>query len=569
MDDGRWTINRASNIADRRSNIAHRPSNIEYRTSNIEHRPSNVEHRPSPIEHRLMAEHKQVNPWIVAIAVMFATFMEVLDTTVVNVSLPHIAGNLSATIDESTWVLTSYLVANAIVLPMTGWLARNYGRKRLLITSVSGFTIASLLCGLAPNLAMLVFFRLVQGATGGAMQPLSQAVLLEAFPPQDRGKAMGFWGLGIVVAPILGPVLGGWLTDTYSWRWVFFINLPVGAVSILMTQLFVFDPDYLRQEASKIDFWGIGLLALWVGSLQIALDLGQEHDWFSSRFITALIVIAVSGAIVFIAREWLTPEPIVDLHVFKVRTYSTGVFLMTCLGFVLYGSLVLLPIMLQTLLGYPSLQAGIAMAPRGIGSIIGMPVIGLLVGKIDARKLVAFGLISGGLTLIWLGHLNLNAGYWDVFWPQFFQGMGMSALFVPLTTISMDPIPRERMGNATSLFNLMRNLGGSFGIAATSSMLARHQQANINVFGANVDAYSAATRQAFEAARAGFLAQGADMTTATQRAYAALFGMVNQQAAMMAFVTLFRLLGLIFIVLVPAILLMKRPRSRGGPVAAH
>jgi DHA2 family multidrug resistance protein len=272
---------------------------------------------------------------------------------------------------------------------------------------------------------------------------------------------------------------------------------------------------------------------------------------------------------VFVAREWLTPEPIVDLHVFKVRTYSTGVFLMTCLGFVLYGSLVLLPIMLQTLFGYPSLQAGIAMAPRGIGSIIGMPVIGLLVGKIDARKLVAFGLISGGLTLIWLGHLNLNAGYWDVFWPQFFQGMGMSALFVPLTTISMDPIPRERMGNATSLFNLMRNLGGSFGIAATSSMLARHQQANINVFGANVDAYSAATQRAFEAARAGFLASGSDMTTATQRAYAALFGMVNQQAAMMAFVTLFRLLGLIFIILVPAILLMKRPRSRGAPIGAH
>jgi MFS transporter, DHA2 family, multidrug resistance protein len=516
-----------------------------------------------------MSEHKHVNPWIVAIAVMFATFMEVLDTTVVNVSLPHIAGNLSATVDESTWVLTSYLVANAIVLPMTGWLARNFGRKRLLMASVSGFTLASLLCGLAPNLATLVVFRLIQGATGGAMQPLSQAVLLEAFPPQDRGKAMGFWGLGIVVAPILGPVLGGWLTDTYSWRWVFYINLPVGITSIIMTQLYVFDPDYLRQESSKIDFLGIGLLALWVGSLQIALDLGQERDWFSSPFITTLIVTAVAGAIVFILREWLIPEPIVDLHVFKERTYSTGVFLMTCLGFVLYGSLVLLPIMLQTLLGYPSLQAGIAMAPRGMGSIIGMPVIGLLIGKIDARKLVAVGLLAGGATLIWLGHLNLSAGYWDVFWPQFFQGNAMSALFVPLTTISMDPIPKERMGNATSLFNLMRNLGGSVGIAATSSMLARHQQANINVFGAQVDAYSAATQRAFESARAGFIAAGADVTTATQRAYAALFGTVNQQAAMVAFVTLFRLLGLIFIVLTPMTLLMKRPRRGGGPVGAH
>src|SRR5437868_6856140 len=296
-----------------------------------------------------MAEHKHVNPWIVAIAVMFATFMEVLDTTVVNVSLPHIAGNLSATIDESTWVLTSYLVANAIVLPLTGWLAGHFGRKRLLMTSVAGFTISSLLCGIAPNLPSLVAFRLMQGATGGAMQPLSQAVLLEAFPPQERGKAMGFWGLGIVVAPILGPVLGGWLTDTYSWRWVFYINLPVGIASLVMTKLYVFDPSYLRRETERVDYWGIGLLALWVGSLQLALDLGQERDWFSSPFITGLVLTSVIGVIAFLAREWLAREPVVDLRVFKLRTYSAGVFLMTTLGFVLYGSLVLLPIMLQTL----------------------------------------------------------------------------------------------------------------------------------------------------------------------------------------------------------------------------
>jgi MFS transporter, DHA2 family, multidrug resistance protein len=513
--------------------------------------------------------HPHVNPWIVAIAVMFATFMEVLDTTVVNVSLPHIAGNLSATIDESTWVLTSYLVANAIVLPLTGWLAAQFGRKRLLMASVSGFTISSLLCGIAPTLPFLVFFRLVQGATGGAMQPLSQAVLLEAFPPHDRGKAMGFWGLGIVVAPILGPVLGGWLTDTYSWRWVFYINLPVGITSIVMTKLFVFDPPYLRREAERIDYAGIGLLALWVGCLQIALDLGQERDWFSSRFITLLIVTSAAGLIAFIVREWRTREPVVDLHVFKIRTYSTGVFLMTTLGFVLYGSLVLLPIMLQTLLGYPSLQAGIAMAPRGMGSFIGMPLVGVLVGRVDARKMVALGLIVGALTLIWLGQLNLNAGYWDIFWPQFLQGLGLSALFVPLTTISMDPIPRERMGNATSLFNLMRNLGGSIGIAVTGTLLARKQQAYINVFGANVDPYSTAAQHAFEAARQGFLAAGADVATATQRAYAALFGTVQQQAAMVAFVSLFRLLGVIFLLLLPLILLMRRPRTRGGPMGAH
>jgi DHA2 family multidrug resistance protein len=514
------------------------------------------------------AEHPVVNPWIVAIAVMFATFMEVLDTTVVNVSLPHIAGNLSATIDESTWVLTSYLVANAIVLPLTGWLARHFGRKRLLMTSVTGFTISSLLCGLAPNLPMLVAFRLLQGATGGAMQPLSQAVLLEAFPPQDRGKAMGFWGLGIVVAPILGPVLGGWLTDTYSWRWVFYINLPVGIASLVMTKLYVFDPAYLRQDTDRIDYWGIGLLALWVGALQLTLDLGQERDWFASKFITGLVVISGGGLIAFLVREWVAREPVVDLRVFKVRTYSTGVFLMTTLGFVLYGSLVLLPIMLQTLLGYPSLQAGIAMAPRGMGSLIGMPMVGLMIGKIDPRKMVAGGLIAGAFTLFWLARLNLEAGYWDIFWPQFFQGLGLSALFVPLTTISMDPIPRERMGNATSLFNLMRNLGGSIGIATTGSLLARKQQEYINVMGTHVTPYSQSAQSAIEAARRGFLASGSDAVTATERAYAAVFGTIQRQAAMVSFVDLFRLLGIIFLLLLPLVLLMRRPRSRAA-AAAH
>jgi DHA2 family multidrug resistance protein len=515
------------------------------------------------------AAHPKVNPWIVAIAVMFATFMEVLDTTVVNVSLPHIAGNLSASIDESTWVLTSYLVANAIVLPLTGWLATHFGRKRLLMTSVTGFTVASLLCGLAPNLSSLVFFRFVQGATGGAMQPLSQAVLLEAFPPHERGRAMGFWGIGIVVAPILGPVLGGWLTDTYSWRWVFYINLPVGIISLVMTKLYVFDPSYLRRTTDRIDYWGIGLLGLWVGALQLALDLGQEHDWFSSPFISALVVTSGCGLVAFLLREWIAREPVVDLRVFKVRTYSTGVFLMTTLGFVLYGSLVLLPIMLQTLLGYPALQAGMAMAPRGLGSLIGMPVVGMLIGKFDPRKMVAGGLIAGAVTLFWLGQLDLNAGYWDIFWPQFFQGLGLSALFVPLTTISMDPIPRERMGNATSLFNLMRNLGGSIGVATTGTLLARKQQEYINLFGSHVDAYSAAAQARIEAARQGFLAAGADPVTAARRAYAAIFGIVQQQAAIVSFVHVFRLLGIIFLLLLPLILLMRRPRRTAAPAAAH
>src|SRR5215470_14562394 len=313
-------------------------------------------------------EHPNINPWIIAISVMLATFMEVLDTSVVNVSLPHIAGSLSASIDEATWTVTSYLVANAIILPLTGWLASAFGRKRLLMISVVGFTVASFLCGLAPTLGSLIFFRIVQGATGGALQPLSQAVLLEAFAPQDRGKAMGFWGLGVVVAPILGPVLGGWLTDNYSWRWVFYINIPVGVASLVMTKMFIFDPPYLRQERTSVDYWGIGMLAVGIGALQIVLDKGQQSDWFSSNFITTLAIVAAVTLVAFVIYELIADDPVVDLRVFKERSYAVGVFLMTVVGFVLYGSLVLLPIMLQTLLGYPSLQAGIAMAPRGVGS---------------------------------------------------------------------------------------------------------------------------------------------------------------------------------------------------------
>ena len=512
---------------------------------------------------------KKINPWLIAVSVMFATFMEVLDTTVVNVSLPHIAGSLSASIDEATWALTSYLVANAIVLPMTGWLASVMGRKRLLMFSVVGFTAASFLCGLAPTLWSLIVFRVIQGATGGALQPLSQAVLLEAFPPHERGKAMGFWALGIVVAPILGPVLGGWLTDSYSWRWVFYINIPVGIASIVMTKLFIFDPPYLRRELQKVDYWGIGMLVVGIGALQILLDKGQQEDWFSSTFIIACAVTSAVTLVALVIHELTTEHPIVDLRVFKERSYAVGVFLMSVVGFVLYGSLVLLPIMLQTLLGYPSLQAGIAMAPRGIGSFVMMPITGIMTGKFDARKLLTLGLIVGGSTLIWLSRVNLQAGYWDFFWPQLIQGAGLSLLFVPLTTVAMDAIPRERMGNATSLFNLMRNIGGSIGIAVTGTMVARHQQANIAIMGSHVTAMDPETQTMFAQLRAGFMAAGADVVTATNRAYGALFGMVQQQAAIVSFVGLFELLGIIFFALLPLVLLMKRPRTGAGPMAAH
>lgn len=516
-------------------------------------------------------EHPYINPWLVAISVMCCTFMEVLDTTVVNVSLPHIAGSMSATIDESTWVLTSYLVANAIILPLTGWLATYFGRKRLLMLSVIGFTTASFLCGMAPSLKMLIICRVFQGLSGGTMQPMSQAILLESFPPEKRGKAMAFWGLGIVVAPIFGPVIGGWLTDSYSWRWVFYINLPVGLAAIIMNRLFVFDPPYLRRRSTGVDYWGIGMLAVGIGALQIMLDKGQEEDWFGSRFIVTLAVITVVALISFLVRELMADNPVVQLRVFTIRTFAAGTFLITAIGFVLYSSLVLLPIFLQTLLGYPSLQAGIALAPRGVGSFIAMPIIGAILVRVGPRKLLAFGMAGIAVTMFWFAHLNLNAGYWDIFWPQFIQGVALGCLFVPLTTITMDPIPKQDMGNATSVYSLMRNTGSSIGIAAVTTLLARNQQVFTNILGANVNPYSPQARFLLGQLRSAFMASGADPVTATQRAYGAAFGMVQRQAAMLSFVQEFRMLGIIFLCLMPLILIMKNPlvRRKDASTAAH
>jgi MFS transporter, DHA2 family, multidrug resistance protein len=512
-----------------------------------------------------------VNPWLVAMSVALGTFMVVLDTTVVNVSLPHIAGNLSATIEESTWALTSYLAANAIILPITGWLANLLGRKRLFLVSVGGFTGASLLCGLAPSLPILIFWRIVQGATGGVMQPLSQAVMLEAFPARERGKAMGFFGLVVVVAPILGPVLGGWLTDHYSWRWVFYINVPIGIVAILLLRAFLHDPPYLRRGYWRIDYMGIGLLAVGIGALQVALDRGQEEDWFASGSITVLLIAAVVCLTGFIIHELIVHDPVVHLRVFKDPTFATGILLVTLMGFGLFGSLVMLPVLLQTLMGYPPLQAGIALAPRGIGSLVAMPVVGMMLARTDPRKMLALGFGLSGFTMLWLSWLNLNAGFWDLFWPQLVQGVAFGLLFVPLATITVDAISREDMGNATSLFNLFRTIGGSIGIAAVQTILARDRQEHTAIIGAHVDSFSPQAQIVFANLRAAFLARGADMLTATQRAYAALYGMVQRQAAMVSFLDAFRLLAVVFLVMTPLVLLLRRPHHQTGtaPVAGE
>jgi MFS transporter, DHA2 family, multidrug resistance protein len=511
----------------------------------------------------------QVNRWIVSMSVVFATFMEVLDTTVVNVSLPHIAGSMSATVEEGTWTLTSYLVANAIILPMTGWLARQFGRKRLLLTAIVGFTAASVMCGLAPNLTSLIIFRVIQGLAGGTMQPLSQAIMLESFPPEERGKAMAFWAVCIVFAPILGPVLGGWLTDSYSWRWIFYINIPVGIISWIMARLFIFDPHYLKQKSEKIDYWGIGLLAVGMGALQIMLDKGEQEDWFTSDMITIMAVIAAVLLLGFILRELFATQPIINLSVFKDRTYAVGVIMITTVGFVLYGSLVLLPILLQTLLGYPSLQAGIALAPRGLGSLLFMPIVGLTLHKVGTRRFLFFGIVVCAFALFWFGTLNMNAGYWDFFWPQFIQGISFTWLFIPMTTLAMDRISREEMGNATSIYNLMRNIGGSMGIAASATLLSRGRQIYTNVLGKHISPYGVSTQQMLNQLRSAMIAGGADSVTATQRAQALLFGMVQRHATMLSFIRVSRIMGGLFLLLLPLIWLTKPPRTEKRASAAE
>jgi len=506
-----------------------------------------------------------VNPWLVAIAVMAGTFMEVLDTTIVNVSLPHVAGTLSASNEEATWVLTSYLVANAVILPMTGWLANFFGRKRLLMASVIGFTASSFLCGLAPSLSFLIFFRVVQGLTGGGLQPLSQAILLESVPPRKRGMAMAFWALGIVVAPMLGPVIGGWLTDNASWRWVFYVNVPIGLFAITMTEMFIFDPPYIKRRAGGVDLWGMGFLVVGIGSLQIMLDKGQQEDWFSSRLIVTLAVLAVAGIAAMIVRELTTEHPIVDLRVFANRTWATGTFLITVLGFVLFGSTVLLPLVMQTLLGYSAFQAGVTNLPRGLASFLLMPFVGFLLTRIEPRKILAAGLVLVSTSLFLVSRLSLDAGPHDFLLPLLIQGAAMGMIFIPLTTVTNDPIPKEQMGNATSLFNLMRNIGGSVGIAIVTTILARHTQMHSAFLGAHVDPYDPATAQRLQAARSAIAATGADAWTARSAALAAAWGEVQRQAAFLSYRDAFLFLSAFFLSMLLLVPLMRKPTHQPGP----
>ncbi len=509
------------------------------------------------------------NPWLPAIAVMLSAAMEMLDTSVVNVSLRQIAGSLSASVEEATWVLTSYIVANAIILPISGWLASYFGRKRLLMTVVTGFTVSSVLCGLAPSLPWLIFFRIMQGTTGGGLVPLSQAVLLEAFPVEKRGKAMAFWGIGMIALPILGPMVGGWLTDNYSWRWVFYVNVPVGIASLVMMHVFIEDPHYLRKVSRRVDVWGLSLLVVGMGALQVMLDKGQEEDWFNSDFITVLLVVAVVGLVAFVVHDLMTKEPLVDFRLLRYRSFAAGAFVGGVLGFVLFGSLVLLPLFMQQLLGFPAVTAGFWTSPRGIGTLIFLPLTGIALGRRwDPRILLSAGLILATVAFFLYADLDLDAGGHDFLWPQILQGAGLSMVFTPLATIAMDPIPLESMGFATSLFSMVRNIGSSVGISFVTTMVARRSQFHQARLSEGITPYNPAVQHAMHSI-GNAIGAGAENV----RTIGVIYGRVLRQAAAMSYLEMFHLLGVLFLFMLPLVWLMQRPshhavpRSRGAAAA--
>jgi MFS transporter, DHA2 family, multidrug resistance protein len=504
-------------------------------------------------------------PGIVALAVMLATFMEVLDTTVVNVALPHISGNLSATIDESTWVITSYLVSNAIVLPATGWLSRVFGRKKFYMTCVGIFAAASFLCGFAPSLTWLVIFRVLQGLGGGALQPISQAILLESFPLRKRGMGMAIFGVGVVFAPIIGPTLGGWITDNYTWRWIFFINIPVSVLSLTLVEMFIVDPPYLQRGVTKIDYMGLGLLAVGIGALQVVLDNGEKNDWFGTPWVFQLAVISALCIIGLIIWELRTDHPIIDLRIFRARNFAPGVTLIFVLGVGLYGSLVLLPVFLQSLLGYTAMQSGMAMSPGGIGTLIFMPLAGFLVGKRDGRYLIMFGLALMSISLFMMSRYNLQISFMDAVYPRIVMGIGLAFLFVPLSAVTFAFISRENMGNGTGLFNLMRNIGGSFGIAGVTTMLARRAQFHQSILVQHTSPYNPVFQQTLKKIVAGMIYAGQSAWAAQSEAYGLIYGQIIRQAMMQSFIDCFYLLGVLMVLMIPFVLIMRRPPSHHGP----
>ena len=518
-------------------------------------------------------QNGETHPWLVAATVMLAVFMEVLDTSVANVALPHIAGNLSAGVDESTWVLTSYLVSNAIVLPLTGWFSTLFGRKRFYMTCVVIFTISSMLCGLAPSLGLLVFFRILQGAGGGALQPISQAILLESFPKEKQGMAMAIFGMGVVMAPIIGPTLGGWLTDSYSWRWIFLINVPVGVISLILTFFLIFDPPFLARKGWKdgthIDFIGVGLLSVGLGFLQVVLDKGQREDWFESHFIVYCSGVAVVGLVAALLWELNRQDPIVDFRLLKDRNFLLATVTMFVLGFVLYGSTALLPIFLQTLLGYTALLSGLVLSPGGIVVVIMLPIVGKLLTRFEARWLVMCGVMVVALSLFHMATFNLEIDFRTAMMARIYQSAGMAFLFVPINVLAFYFIPREKFNNATGIINLARNIGGSCGIANVMTVLARRSQFHQNMLVSHMTPLDAPYQGMVNGARQLLFAAGSSPTDALAQAQGMAYGLLQRHAAMLAFVDSFWLMGLTFLSLIPLMFLIKKSRPHQAPPAAH
>jgi DHA2 family multidrug resistance protein len=503
---------------------------------------------------------KPINKWLITITVMLPTIMEIVDTSVANVALPHMQGSLNAGTDEITWVLTSYLVSNAVVLPMTGWLSRMFGRKRFLITCICIFTCASFLCGAAPNLATLVIFRIIQGAGGGALIPNSQAILLETFPPRERGMANAIFGVGAMFGPIVGPALGGWITDNLNWRWIFYINIPIGVIAVIMAAFFIFDPSYLNRAKMRIDYWGLGLLIVGLGALQIVLDKGQQEDWFNSSFIITFAIISAVCLLLLPYVELRHPSPIINLRLFKDVSFSAGNLTMFMVGFSLYSSIMLIPLMLQTLMGYDATLAGMVLAPGGVATLVTMPFVGALITHYDGRKVVLAGLLTGACAMFMMRGLDLQASYWDFVWPRVVLGFGLAMTFVPLTTVTLASIAREEMGNATGLFNLLRNIGGSVGIAVAATLLQRYSQFYQNNLVANITPFSLKSQERLLALKHAAMARGADLATSDRISQFQLYGLVRRQAGILAYNRIFFIVGLAFLAIIPFLLLLRRPQ---------
>ncbi len=510
------------------------------------------------------------NVWLIGISVMLATFMEVLDTSVATVSLPHIAGSLSATRDESTWVLTSYLISNAIVLPTSGWLGNVLGRRRYQLLSVAVFTLASMWCGAAASLGMLIVARVVQGAAGGGLQPVSQAVLLESFPPHKRGQAMAFYGMGIIVSPLLGPLIGGWITDNYTWRWIFYINVPVGIVALLMISTFVEDPPYIgKLKERTIDYIGFGFLAIALTCIQTVFDKGQEADWFGAIWVRWFVAIAAITMIAFVVRELSTSAPIVNLRVLADRNLATGVFLIGLLGVVIYGTTALLPLFLQDLIGYTAFDSGYAVAPRGIGAILSMLIAGRLIGRMDERLMIVIGVLIRGASLFMLGDLNLTLSMSSVVWPNIVNGFANGFLFVPLTTMAVKTLPNELMSAGTGLYNLLRNMGGSFGISLVTTLLTRGQQAHQDMLVANLNNSDPVYRSSF-LRLSHFLALHAGNANGAHMAMGDLYRQLLQQSTLCSYVDDFRLLAYLSLVTLPFLFFFRNPRGQSKrPAGIH